>query len=191
MEYIPGQDLSARIRSGEPLPPEQLRPLVREIAAALDYAHEMGIVHRDVKPSNVMLCPVTHSGKNGSAFRAVLMDFGVVKLRSGAQTGLTGTAIVGTVDYIAPEQIRGEEVDGRADIYSLGVMAYEMCTGRKPFESSTLWNLLMAHIQRPAPDPRDVSPNLPATIALAIMRAMSKEPADRYPTAGAFAEALG
>jgi hypothetical protein len=188
MEYVPGEDLSTHIRNTGAMPLEQVRSLVRDIAMALDYAHSLGIVHRDIKPSNVMIRPVT--ADSGAGYRAVLMDFGVVKLRD--VPGLTGTSIVGTADYVAPEQIRGEQnIDGRVDVYALGVMTFEMLTGVKPFENNGIWNLLMAHLNRPAPDPRDLRPDLPASVALTITQAMAKYADQRFPSAGAFAEALG
>jgi tRNA A-37 threonylcarbamoyl transferase component Bud32 len=190
MEYIPGQELGDLIRQEGALPLEQVRAYVRDIASALDYAHSADVVHRDVKASNVMLQPVTSLGPDEATHRAVLMDFGIVKIRGDA-TKITRAGLMGTLDYIAPEQIKASsEVDGRADVYSLGVMTYQMLTGDLPFEHSNAAALLIAHLQHPPPDPRTLRPNLPDQIAEAVMRAMAKEPGDRFQTAGELARAL-
>lgn len=190
MEYIEGQDLSSLIRSAGKLLPEQAQTILTDIAAALDYAHEQGLVHRDIKPSNVMLEPVTEKGDN-RLYRAVLMDFGIARIIT-SMTQLTGTGgMVGTFDYVAPEQIQGASmVDGRADIYSMGVMAYQILTGELPFKHNNPGATLMAHIMQPPPDPREIHANLPENTANAVMQAMNKKPEERFSTAGEMVAAL-
>ncbi len=181
MEFIDGPDLDSLLREGRGLPFNEALPILEGLASALDYAHNAGLVHRDIKPSNVML------DRSASSFRPVLMDFGIAKI-VGVGTRLTGTGgVLGTFDYIAPEQIQAAAgVDWRADVYSLGVMAYEMLTGELPFKRSNLGALLIAHMHQPAPDPRQVTPGLPQKVAEAVMRAMAKEPIARHATAGEF-----
>jgi protein kinase-like protein len=186
MEYIEGEELAKRLKANGALSLDDTRDILIGLASALDYAHEQGFVHRDIKPSNVML----RRSRDGETWEGVLMDFGVAKIRE-AQTGLTGTGAIGTIDYMAPEQIMSaKEVDGRADVYALGVMAYEMLTGERPFKGSAA-QIMFAHIQQPAPDPRDVKDNLPSSAAYAIKRALAKKPEERFATAGEFAAALG
>lgn len=192
MEIIKGPDLGAYLSQHGKLPLAEAQLLVDGIASALDYAHAQGLVHRDVKPSNVMLKPVTVAGSGASSVQQqpVLTDFGIVKIR-GAGTRLTNTGMVGTFDYIAPEQIRdSKDVDGRADIYSLGVLTYQLLTGRTPFSASNPAALLLAHLNQPPPDPRHVQPDLPAGTAQALLQALHKDPAARFATAGDFARAL-
>jgi serine/threonine protein kinase len=190
MEYVKGQPLSERIRAGGRLPLEDALRITRDISMALDYAHEHGLVHRDVKSSNVMLEPLQAGDPGGAAFRAVLMDFGIAKILGGA-THLTQTGMMGTLDYMAPEQIRASrEVDPRADIYSLGVMLFEMLTGRLPFRSDNPGAVVLAHLQQPPPDPLGIAPDLPSQVRLVVSKAMAKNPAERYLTAGALADDL-
>ncbi len=184
MEYLPGPDLSALLKERKQLPLPETISVLRGIASALDYAHQQGLVHRDIKPSNVML--------DGSQepMRAVLTDFGIAKITD-AHTRITATGVLGTFDYIAPEQIQASaDVDGRADVYSLGVMTYQLLTGRLPFERPNPGALLLAHLTAPAPDARDLLPDLPRHASYALQRAMSKKPADRYASASELLEAL-
>lgn len=189
MEYVEGQDIGDILKERGRLPLEEALPFLEDVASALDYAHTQGVVHRDIKPSNVMIAPATGTGID-RMYRAVLMDFGIAKIYS-AMTQLTGTNMVGTLDYIAPEQIQGAaKVDGRADIYSFGVMAYQILTGELPFKHNNPGAILMAHLMQPPPDPRDLADDLPSDAAHAIVRAMAKKPDDRYPTAGEMVAAL-
>ncbi len=189
MEYIEGETLSHYLQGKKALPLVEVQPLVASLANALDYAHDQGMVHRDIKPSNIMLEPTP--GSPESPFRVVLMDFGVAKLISGETTRLTFTGVLGSFDYIAPEQIEASgEVDRRADIYSLGVMVYQMLAGELPFKHNNPGALLIAHMQQQPPDPREFNPDLPEEIVSTLLRALEKDPARRHPTAGEFAEAL-
>ncbi|NDJ55095.1 MAG: serine/threonine protein kinase [Chloroflexi bacterium] len=176
MEYVNGPTLEQVVRDQGALPYTQVKGIVNELAQALDYAHENGVIHRDVKAGNVML----------RGAEAVLADFGVAKIIGGS-TVQTQAGIIGTLEYIAPEQIRGEQLDHRVDIYALGVLSYYCLSGLMPFKSDNPGALLIAHLQRPAPDPRDQQPNIPAKTALAIMQAMAKTPDARYKTAQDFA----
>lgn len=184
MEYLAGPDLSNLLKQEKRIALPQTLTILKDVSGALDYAHEHGLVHRDIKPSNVML-----DGAH-SAERAVLTDFGIAKIAD-AHTRITATGVLGTFDYIAPEQIQASaEVDGRADIYALGVMTYQMLTGHLPFERPNTGALLLAHLSAPPPDARELNRDLPRHISYAIQRAMAKKPKDRYLTAGAFLTAL-
>jgi tetratricopeptide (TPR) repeat protein len=155
--------------------------LMTQICAALDYAHRRGVIHRDVKPSNVIL------DGEGAAY---LMDFGIAKV-VGVGGDLTATgAAIGTPAYMAPEQAMGGAVDNRTDIYALGVMLYEMVVGRVPFQADTPMAVLMAHLHDPLPLPRQVDPAVPEVVEAVIIRALAKEPNDRYQTANDLAAAL-
>lgn len=188
MEYIEGKDLGERMRAIGPMPIPQVQAIIAELAGALDYAHQQGIIHRDIKPSNVMLEPITSTGSRNE--RAVLMDFGIARM-VGSMTKITNTGLIGTFDYMSPEQIRdAKDVDGRADIYSLGVMAFQMLTGKLPFTASNPGALLIAHMQQPSPDPRSLRSDLPEAIAMVILKSLEKDPVNRFATAGMVAEAM-
>lgn len=189
MEYVSGPSLSEYVRVAGPLPLIEVTDLLADIAAALDYAHEQGIIHRDIKPSNILLQPVT--SPSGARQHPILTDFGIAKIL-GAATVLTASSVVGTFDYIAPEQIRDSaEVDARTDVYALGVMTYQMLTGKLPFIVSNTAALLIAHLQQPPPDPRGLRPDLPERVSTAVLKALEKEPDRRFVSAGAMVEALG
>ena len=180
MRYVEGEDLRKLISSGGPLAPDRAIEVVSQVAAALDAAHARGLVHRDVKPGNILL------DEGGNAY---LSDFGLIK-RSEVETGLTKTGqFMGSIEYCAPEQIRGEEVDGRADVYSLACVLYESIAGRPPFQRDTDVATLYAHLEQPPPSLSPGSPGSMQELDGVIVKAMAKQPADRYPTAGAFARA--
>jgi tRNA A-37 threonylcarbamoyl transferase component Bud32 len=184
MEYLNGMNLSALLKQTGQIPFEEAVPILENVADALDYAHKSGVIHRDVKPSNVMLDTSLHYP------RAVLTDFGIVKLSS-AFTNITASAIIGTFDYIAPEQIEGSrEVDGRADIYSLGVMTYQIISGTLPFRRNPPGALLLAHMTTPPPDLRELVPTVSRQTSQAIQKAMAKNPDERFATASEFVQAL-
>lgn len=185
LEYIDGRELGEIIKEERHLPLEVVCLYVQEFAAALDYAHQRGLVHRDIKPSNIMLRPRVA----GEGYEAVLMDFGIAKIQD-AQTTLTGTGAVGTINYMAPEQIMAARtVDLRADIYTLGVVVYEMLTGELPFKGNPA-QVLFAHLQQPPEDPGSLAPGLPLNVSLSVLQALSKNPEDRFQSAGEFAFAL-
>ena len=155
-------------------------------------------MHRDVKPSNVLLENLAEADlepgeytRNPATFRAVLTDFGIAKI-FGADTAATQTGILmGTLDYMAPEQIRSAgHVDLRADIYALGVMAFQMLTGEVPFKAENPGAVMLAHLQTPPPDPRLLARGIPDHIALAVLRSLQKNPEERFPSAGEMIKAF-
>ena len=202
MEYIAGKDLGSILRESGRLPLEQVAHLLTDVSSALDYAHGLGLVHRDVKPSNVMLQPLEERraasgdrtetwmrpGEEAVPFRAILTDFGIAKMLGGDTAATKTGLMMGTLNYMAPEQIRSAgEVDGRADTYALGVMAYQMLTGQLPFAADNPGAMMLSHLQLPAPDPREVAPEIPSRVARAILRALAKDPDERFDTSSAFA----
>ena len=186
MEYVEGKTLSHVIgREVGPIPFERARPLMLQILAAVEHAHGKGVIHRDLKPSNVLV--------DGDG-AARVMDFGIAKLISGVHLTSTG-ATLGTPMYMSPEQIKGaKDVDARADIYSLGVTFYEMLAGQAPFEgdgdSDNDFLIKEAHVRRAPPDPREFYPAIPAGAVEVVLRALAKEPAARYASAGEMLQAL-
>jgi hypothetical protein len=191
MEYIGGKDLAHRLRETPKLPLFQTVQMMEGVASALDYAHSQGLVHRDVKPSNVMLEPLGFYPDTGDEqVRTILTDFGIAKIVAGGGQS-TKTGMMGTLDYMAPEQVRASpQIDGRADIYAMGVMVYEMLTGRLPFEGDSPGQIMLAHLQKPAPDPRTLAPELPESAALALLKALAKSPEERFAHAKDFITAL-
>ncbi len=184
MEYLAGGTLKAKFAelraAGQTLPPREVGRIVAETADALAYAHSLGIVHRDVKPSNIML---TRDG------RVVVTDFGIAKMVSAAEQTRTGVGI-GTPEYMSPEQAQGAAVDARSDIYSLGVVAFELLAGRVPFVGDTPLAVVHAQVFDSLPSPSTVNPRIgPATEAV-LLRALAKDPAARFARADAFAAAL-
>ncbi len=191
MELINGQDLAQVIRERGALPFAEALSLIKQLADALDYAHSVGVVHRDVKPQNVLMQPTTAVNMFTLApLRPILTDFGIAKLTE-SDSGLTKTGVLGTLDYIAPEQIlAATHADGRADQYALGIMAFQMLTGRLPFIAHNPGALVLAHLQQKPSDPRQLRADLPPTVTKALERVLAKEPSERYPTAAEFAAAL-
>ncbi len=183
MPWVGGGSLADRIARG-PLPVEEVVNTTRQIGGALDYAHRQGIIHRDLKPENVLLDSEGH---------ALLADFGVAKLLEGspAAASLTATGgLIGTPAYMSPEQAQGLPLDSRSDLYALGVVAFEMLTGKPPYDADTAMQIVMQQISAPVPSLTAVSPNASPALEDALRKALAKEPADRYDTSMAFAQAL-
>jgi len=181
MTYLPGRGLDKDLEETDgPLPLAQVVDIVSQVAQSLEYIHQRGAIHRDVKPANVIV---------SDAGRATLLDFGIVRAADGTKLTTAGE-MMGTPQYMSPEQAEGEEIDHRSDIYALGVMAYQMCTGHAPFEDTSPVVVLRLHADKAPPDPREVNPDLPDAVAEVILKALAKQPEDRYPSAGAFARAL-
>jgi YVTN family beta-propeller protein len=177
MRYVAGIDLAALLERDGPLAPDQALALGGQVAGALDAAHASGLVHRDVKPANVLLAM-----EEGAVTHAYLADFGLTR-RVGGARGLTVSGqVLGTIDYVAPEQAEGGPVDGRADQYSLGCMLYECLTGVVPFRRDTELAVLWAHVHDPPARIGEHRPDLPAALDAAIGRALAKAPGDRYPS---------
>jgi hypothetical protein len=184
LEYIEGITLDKYIEKHEKLSLGTSLKILQDVGAALQYAHERNMVHRDIKPSNIML-----RKKADGSQEAILMDLGLAKVM-GESTTVTGIDALGTISYMSPEQIQeGRSVDKRSDIYSMAIMAYQMLTGQLPFSGSA-GRILFGHINQPAPDPQELLPDLPTTVALAIQRAMAKSAEDRYPDIMSFLSAL-
>ncbi|WP_447009079.1 serine/threonine-protein kinase [Saccharothrix sp. DSM 118769] len=180
MRLVDGQDLAARLRGGGPLDPGEAVGIVEQVAQALGAAHAQNLVHRDVKPSNVLVA---------DAGFAYLVDFGIARALD-ATTGLTGTgAAIGTLDYMAPERFGDGPTDYRVDVYSLACLLHECLTGSKPFPGTTAASLIGAHLNQPPPSLDAVRPGLPPGLDAVIARGMAKNPADRFATAGELAAA--
>jgi serine/threonine protein kinase/DNA-binding transcriptional regulator YhcF (GntR family) len=183
MGFVDGESLEERLRRPPRATPEEVRRLLIELADALDYAHGVGVIHRDIKPDNVLIDRAT--GK------AVLTDFGIAKVQAGG-TQITRTGIiVGTPLYMSPEQAAGDaQVDGRSDLYSLGVIGYRMLTGHHPYEGDSIQEVFIKQVSQP-PEPIDLADgDVPDELALAIMRCLEREPSLRWPSAAAFRDAL-
>ncbi len=185
MEYVDGRPLSEVIIREGPLPIERVVHLLRQIAGALDYAHRMHLIHRDIKPANILIT---------SDDRAVITDFGIAKALEGsgatAQFTAAGT-ILGTPTYMSPEQIQGQPVDYRTDLYSLGVVCFEMLGGRPPFGGTTTAAILYAQVHTAPPSIRNLNAGVSKQVEMALTRMLSKLPESRFPTASAFVAALG
>ena len=178
-EFVEGITLADLIRREGALPPTRAVHIITQVASALDYAHTLGFVHRDVKPSNIMI---------GANDHATLTDFGIAKAAEGTRVTKSGV-MVGTPEYMAPEQIRGQGVDGRVDVYALGVVGYEMLAGRVPFQGDTA-RVLYGQVHEAPPPLRSLNPRVPPGVEVALGMALAKEPAQRYVRAGEFANAL-
>jgi WD40 repeat protein/tRNA A-37 threonylcarbamoyl transferase component Bud32 len=185
MRYVEGRDLKERVQRGR-LDPAEAVGILAQVASALDAAHGRGLVHRDVKPSNVLLD--TGARPDGSD-HVYLADFGVTKRVSDeTATGDEGH-LIGTIDYVAPEQIAGEAIDGRADVYSLGCVLYECLVGEPPFRDDSDISVVFAHLEAEPPEPSAHRPELPRALDAVIARALAKEPVQRYPSCREFARA--
>ena len=184
MRYVSGGDVRGLLRREGPLPPGRAAAIVSPVALALDAAHGAGLVHRDVKPGNMLI-----DARPGRPDHVYLSDFGLAK--GGSASALTGTGLyLGTVAYMAPEQIQGQGVDGRADQYALGCAAFELLGGEVPFERDQDMAVIYAHLSVPPPSLASKRRGLPAAVDGALARALAKAPQDRYPSCREFAEAL-
>ncbi|HEY6572879.1 MAG TPA: serine/threonine-protein kinase, partial [Candidatus Eisenbacteria bacterium] len=181
MRYLEGGTLK-QVQQRGGIPRDELLYILQQLSGALDYAHRQGVVHRDLKPSNVMI------DKEGNAF---LTDFGIARA-TGGEKDLTGTGLmIGTPGYMAPEQARGDsQVDKAADIYSLGVMAFEILTGRQPYESESAFDVILAHLNSPIPKASERGADVPRAVDAVLARALAKEKTERHPTAAAFVDEL-
>lgn len=171
----------SELLQGRPMDLGEVEGIIAQIAEALDYAHARGVVHRDVKPSNVLIDPLG---------RCLLTDFGLAKVLLSVSMFTSSGTFLGTPKYASPEQCLGKELDQRSDIYSLGVILYEMVTGRPPFDAETPMGIVVKHIHDPLPMPCAVNPALPEAVERVILKALAKEPQDRYASAGELAKAL-
>ncbi len=165
--------------------PEALQ-IIRQVALALAYAHNQGVLHRDIKPDNIMIKPDT---TNGLPYRPVLTDLGLAKLAGGGMVTQEGTSM-GTPAYMSPEQALGQETDARSDVYSLGILLFELATSRLPFPAKTLTDAIQYHTRTDPPAPRSLRPDLPVELEQIILKAIAKAPDDRYPEADELAKAL-
>ncbi len=180
MELLRGGSLSSLIRQG-PLAPERVGQILDQVASALDYAHGRGVIHRDLKPPNVLF---------DDAGNAFLTDFGIAKILSETTALTQSGTVMGTPAYMAPEQWRRGAVDSRADLYALGIMLFEMLTGHVPFEADTPYQMMFAHIQEPPPPIRSLRPDLPPALEAVIQKALAKDPERRFQSAGEMASAF-
>ena len=177
MEYVAGRTLRDIIREGRKILPERALEITSGVLAALDYSHRAGIIHRDIKPGNVMLTP---------AGDVKVMDFGIARAMSDASSTMTQTAaVVGTAQYLSPEQARGENVDSRSDVYSTGCLLYELLTGRPPFVGDSPVSVAYQHVREQAPPPSSLDEELTPEIDAIVMKSLAKNVGDRYPSAAA------
>src|SRR6059036_1910492 len=183
MEYVEGTSLKQLIATRGPLPVPVTLAIGKQLCRALEVAHEQGVIHRDIKPHNLVVEP---SGV------LKVMDFGIARLANRTtDPGLTKEGMsIGTPDYMSPEQLSGKELDARSDLYSAGVVLFECLTRRLPFEADTTYGLIAKQLEEAAPDPRTLNPEVPETLAQVILKSMAKEPPDRYQTAAQMHDAL-
>jgi serine/threonine-protein kinase len=180
MEYVAGRTLREILREGRKILPERALEITSGVLSALDYSHRAGIIHRDIKPGNVMLTP---------AGDVKVMDFGIARAVSDAQSTMTATAaVVGTAQYLSPEQARGETVDSRSDVYSTGCLLFELLTGRPPFVGDSPVSVAYQHVREQAPRPSSFDADLPPQIDAIVMKALAKRVEDRYQSAAAMKE---
>jgi eukaryotic-like serine/threonine-protein kinase len=179
MEYAEGMSLHDRLREG-PLVPAEASLYIDQVLSALSYAHRVGVIHRDIKPANIILSPNRVSK---------LTDFGIAKAAGVSKLTATGMAL-GSLYYISPEQVRNSNIDARSDVYSLGVTFYEAVTGKRPIEGDTEYSIMNGHLERIPIAPVEVNPELPSALSSIIMRALAKNPADRFSSADDFQAAV-
>lgn len=181
MQYIPGRNLRDRMQAGGLLPLDQIAAILPQIGAALDYAHAQGVIHRDVKPSNILVDDAQH---------ATLTDFGIVKVFEGATLQTTSGAILGTPAYSSPEQVDSKPLDHRSDLYSLGVVIYELCVGKVPFEADTVPSLYYKIAHETPPAPSQVQARAAGPLETVLVKALAKDREQRYQSGTEFAAAF-
>src|ERR1700761_1059042 len=182
MEYVEGRTLREILKSEGPLPPRRAMEITSEVAGALDFSHRNGLIHRDVKPANVM---ITRTGA------VKVMDFGIARALSDNAATVTQTAaVIGTAQYLSPEQARGEAVDARSDVYSTGCLLYELLTGQPPFQGDSPVAVAYQHVRENAPSPSSVNPQVPPALDSIVMKALAKNPLNRYQSAAEMREDL-
>jgi streptogramin lyase/predicted Ser/Thr protein kinase len=185
MRYVRGTDLATLMEQEGPLEPGRAVVVIEQVAKALDAAHAEGLIHRDVKPGNVLIVPAGP----GSSAHVYLSDFGLTK-RASSDSGMTGTGqFLGTVDYAAPEQFEGKRLDGRADVYSLGCVLHECLAGEPPYSHEREVATMYAHLNEPPPKPSEMRPGVPRAMDAVVAKALAKRPQDRYGSAGDLAAA--
>jgi serine/threonine-protein kinase len=180
MEFLKGKDLVPYVKQPNLLPPDKVLSIVERVADALGYAHTMGVVHRDIKPANIMYEPESDTAK--------VTDFGIARITDSSKTK-TGM-VLGTPSYMSPEQLAGKKIDGRSDLFSLGVTLYQMLCGRLPFEGESMTQLMFAIASNPHPPIRSINPSLPPWIDAIIDKALAKDFTQRFQTGHEFAEAI-
>jgi serine/threonine-protein kinase len=178
MEFLKGKDLVPYSKAGSLMPLPRVMSIVARVADALSYAHENHVVHRDIKPANIMYEPESDQVK--------VTDFGIARITDSSKTK-TGM-VLGTPSYMSPEQLAGKKIDGRSDLFSLGVMLYQMSSGKLPFEGDSMAQLMFRIANEPHPDVRGVNPALPDCVVAIIDRALTKDPDTRYQTGAEFAK---
>lgn len=177
MEYVEGHTVRELLTDGNPVPISEAVEIVSGVLDALEYAHHQNLVHRDIKPGNVM---ITSTGK------VKVMDFGIARALSDSQTTMTQTdAVVGTAQYLSPEQARGEQVDARSDLYSTGCLLFELLTGKPPFQGDSAVAVAFQHVSQLPPLPSSIAPDIPPSLDRVVMKSLAKNREDRYPTAAA------
>ncbi|NWF67904.1 MAG: protein kinase [Chloroflexi bacterium] len=181
MRYMPAGSIDDVLRKNGPLEAEKILHIVEQIAPALDYAHSKGVLHRDLKPSNVLM------DDDGGAY---ITDFGIARILGETGPGITTQGVVGTPSYMSPEQAQGHELDGRSDVYSLGVMIFEMATGRRPFQSDTPYSIAVMQVTTPPPSPRVYNPRISVHFENVIYRALEKKPERRYLNSAALVDGM-
>ncbi|MGD2077133.1 MAG: protein kinase [Chloroflexota bacterium] len=194
MEYVPGSSLGSYIKhvqeNRQVVKLSETLRVLAQVADALGYAHRAGVIHRDIKPDNVLLKPVDGADKkSGLPVRAVVTDFGLAKLLEGGVQTRTGT-FMGTLHYMSPEQTLGRNLDGRSDLYSLGIMLYQLATGKLPFDIKSPTDAVVKHINEVPPPPQTIRPGVPEGVAAVIEKSIAKKPGDRYQTGEDMAAAL-
>ncbi|MEA3339959.1 MAG: protein kinase, partial [Chloroflexota bacterium] len=184
LELLEGDTLKTRLNDyrtrSESIPLGEMARVLLDVLDGLAYAHSEGMIHRDIKPANILLT------KHG---QAVIADFGIARIVGGTRHTMSG-ALLGTLDYMAPEQGMKGQSDARSDIYSLGIVLYEMLTQRTPFEADTPLAVLLKHVNDPLPLPRKIDPTIPESFERIVLKSLSKEPDDRYQSAEEMAQAL-